>query len=499
MTTRSQNFTSIVFIDSKVDNYLSLISGITSEVKIVLLNPTTDGIKAITETLQTANYQQVHIVSHGSPGCLYLGNSQLSLDTLEQYQTNLRSWFSPPHTIHPKHYTLLIYGCNVAAGDAGTEFIAKLKQLTGAEIAATANPTGNKALGGDWKLEFTTTDDLDVNLAIDEATRLAYQGVLNTFTVTTADDEDDGDFSEGDLSLREAIALANEQEGADTITFDSSLSGGAIALTETQPDPRGLGTINRDLSITDSVTITGLGAGNLTIDGNNGGGGIFIIGGENTDVTIEGLTITNGNRQQFFFQNATLGGAIFVGSNANLTLRDSEITGSSASSAGALFNAGNVNIIGSLIANNVSGGGDFPGGAIGNTGNLNIVNSTIANNSGRGLGNRGISEIANSTIIDGIDNFGVDSSTTITSSIVSSIGGNGVINSGGNNLIGNGDDVDGLVDSDLVGTADNPIDPQLGELQDNGGATFTIALLEGSPAIDAGSNPNNLTTDQRGA
>ncbi len=41
------------------------------------------------------------------------------------------------------------------------------------------------------------------------------------------------------------------------------------------------------------------------------------------------------------------------------------------------------------------------------------------------------------------------------------------------------------------------IDPLLGPLQDNGGPTFTHALLPGSPAIDAG-NAFGLTTDQRG-
>ncbi len=51
---------------------------------------------------------------------------------------------------------LLIYGCNVAAGDTGAELIAKLKQLTGAEIAASTTRTGNIAQGGNWELEYQT-------------------------------------------------------------------------------------------------------------------------------------------------------------------------------------------------------------------------------------------------------------------------------------------------------------------------------------------------------
>jgi len=53
--------------------------------------------------------------------------------------------------------------------------------------------------------------------------------------------------------------------------------------------------------------------------------------------------------------------------------------------------------------------------------------------------------------------------------------------------IGNG------VNGNLVG-----VDPMLASLQNNGGPTPTMALLSGSPAKRAGSNPLGLTADQRG-
>jgi hypothetical protein len=53
-------------------------------------------------------------------------------------------------------------------------------------------------------------------------------------------------------------------------------------------------------------------------------------------------------------------------------------------------------------------------------------------------------------------------------------------------------------DGNLVGTAVNPIDPKLLPLDFYGGPTQTLALRPDSPAIDAGLNPDNLTTDQRG-
>ena len=55
----------------------------------------------------------------------------------------------------------------------------------------------------------------------------------DAFSVSTAVDENDGDYSPGDLSLREALALAAELPGNDVIEFDSSLVGGAITLDAT--------------------------------------------------------------------------------------------------------------------------------------------------------------------------------------------------------------------------------------------------------------------------
>jgi hypothetical protein len=69
------------------------------------------------------------------------------------------------------------------------------------------------------------------------------------------------------------------------------------------------------------------------------------------------------------------------------------------------------------------------------------------------------------------------------------------------NLIGDGSGSSGVVDGvdgNQVGNGNSPIDPKLGQLQDNGGPTWTEALLPGSPAIDAGNNGDAPDTDQRG-
>jgi hypothetical protein len=71
------------------------------------------------------------------------------------------------------------------------------------------------------------------------------------------------------------------------------------------------------------------------------------------------------------------------------------------------------------------------------------------------------------------------------------------ISSQGFNLIGKTNNSTGWIGTDRKGSMAVPLDPQLGALQDNGGPTFTIALLPGSAAIDAGAIGGPLT-DQRG-
>lgn len=77
---------------------------------------------------------------------------------------------------------------------------------------------------------------------------------MATFTVNTLVDENNG-INVGGVSLRDAIAAANTASGADVILFDSSLLG-TIILS------------NGQLTITDALTINGLGANLLSVSGN---------------------------------------------------------------------------------------------------------------------------------------------------------------------------------------------------------------------------------------
>ncbi len=106
----------------------------------------------------------------------------VDLHTLEQYAEDLRAWGA---TLAAEG-DLLLYGCNVAKGDAGVDFLDRLGELTGADIAASDNPTGSASLQGDWDLEFTR-GSIEAVLAFDASAPADYAHVL-LFTVVVLPD-----------------------------------------------------------------------------------------------------------------------------------------------------------------------------------------------------------------------------------------------------------------------------------------------------------------------
>ncbi|AFY76517.1 hypothetical protein Ple7327_1106 [Pleurocapsa sp. PCC 7327] len=164
----------VIIIDSAVKDYQSLVSGIVPGTKVFVLDSEEDGVEQITRILKKfSNVAALHIVSHGSPGCLYLSNSQLSLDTLNRYSQQLQSWPAP---------NLLLYGCNVAAGDAGEEFLEKLHRLTGAAVAASSSPIGHQSLGGNWHLD-TQIGTVNASLPIGEESLSRWKGLLQQLLI----------------------------------------------------------------------------------------------------------------------------------------------------------------------------------------------------------------------------------------------------------------------------------------------------------------------------
>src|SRR6266550_1981949 len=349
-----------------------------------------------------------------------------------------------------------------------------------------------------------------------------YAFPANIIVVTNTADSGPG-------SLRDALAAA-----IDGDTIDASGISGTILLT------------SGELQITQAVTIGGPGAGSLSIDGN---ATFRVFDNLTSGVSISGFSITNGSAP------GDNGGGVFSegGNSATLRLSDCIVSGNSADFGGGIFN-----LNGALTVNNCTISGNeaaFSGGGIVSSGSgaaatLTITNSTISDNSATANDGGGILNgaagsalasviVSNSTLSgnSATGNGGAVANAadvpdlarlTITNSTISdnsaTANGGGIYNQGnaqfqigstilnagssGENIFNGGqatslgynlssDDGAGI----LIGTGDQiNTDPILGPLQDNGGPTFTHALLPGSPAIDAG-DPSSTpppSFDQRG-
>src|SRR5678816_3450238 len=122
-----------------------------------------------------------------------------------------------------------------------------------------------------------------------------------TITVMNTNDNGAG-------SLRQALADA---VNGDTIDFNSSLNGQTIMLA------------SGELFVATNVAINGPGANMLAVDANHASRVFYI--GNHRNVTISGLTITNGSAPDPYHR----GGGIYNDYNATLTLSSCTISGNS--------------------------------------------------------------------------------------------------------------------------------------------------------------------------
>ncbi|MBW4497882.1 MAG: DUF4347 domain-containing protein, partial [Oscillatoria princeps RMCB-10] len=165
---------SVVIIDPAVKDWKFLRAGVVAGAEVIVLDPVRDGVEQIGDTLsRSQGISSLHIISHGSPATLKLGSAQLSHDTLGHYASQLQQWSAALN----HNAGILIYGCEVAAGDIGKAFVREVSRLAGVPVAASARRTGSAALGGDWELE-VTTGEIEACLAFEKPVMEAYSGVF---------------------------------------------------------------------------------------------------------------------------------------------------------------------------------------------------------------------------------------------------------------------------------------------------------------------------------
>jgi CSLREA domain-containing protein len=368
-----------------------------------------------------------------------------------------------------------------------------------------------------------------------------------TWVVTKVEDTDD-QRCDTDCSLREALSVV--QDG-DTITFRQQLNGLQIVLTSMLEVRRSIiidaSALPKKIRISGDnlyqvfhvmdgtvVTFTNLRIENGFALVNKEGSGMFI---EGADVTLNKVLFTNNVAKS----HNNRGGAISFLTTANyakLTIEQCEFINNYSDGAGAaIYGIGKLNINNSTFSGNETETGDggaifihnmlpglitnttfvenrgstWGGGITLNYGEMTIENSTFDDNFAISGGSQiyvnesAILNLYNSTLANGFRGgvFNDHGKTHIYNSIIVGKEGNefSCENFAGQEFTLKNTIIDAYSNCGLPNGSEDPLPADnllLGGLNDNGGATQTIALLDDSPAIDAGDPGTCLATDQRG-
>ncbi len=285
-----QDVDEIIFVDTNVRDYNALIENISTDARIIVLDPDQNGIEQITGIL--SGYQDldaVHIISHGTEGQIVLSSAELNIDNIDSYSQQLSQWSKSLSA----DADILVYGCDVAGNEQGRDLLSSISDLTGADVAASDDATGSDDLSADWDLEVRTGDI--------EAIPLAVEGYNDILGVPSISNLGNASYTENDSP----VVIDSDV----TFSNGTSYSGGYVEFELTNglaEDNLGLvydssiSTVNGDLSIVDGTVYLG------------NGSDAAVVG--SVDATYNGL---NGQKLRINFSNEFENGDFSEGSSGS--------------------------------------------------------------------------------------------------------------------------------------------------------------------------------------
>ena len=250
--------TALVVVDTGVTGYEDLLAGLEPGTEILLIDADENGLQKLADYVDGRDdITSIHILSHGDRGEFSLGTVTLNSDNIDQH-AELLARIGASLT---EQGDLLLYGCRVAAegaadGDegkqpSGAEFVTRIAEITGADVAASTDLTGAAAQDGDWDLEYSIGQMDGARLEL-----TGFNGLLAPPTANPdlgATDEDT------------PISVANGAPGTTTTDTDGATTtvNADLLLNDTDPD----GDILNITRVSGNTIVT---AGSTT-GGSNGG------------------------------------------------------------------------------------------------------------------------------------------------------------------------------------------------------------------------------------
>lgn len=144
----------LVVVDPSVDGWPGLLEGLQDSTAVLVLEPHSHGLLQLTDHLRglLAPLRSLHLIGHGSPGCMRLGAAELNLASLQTWAPH---WQRVGQALDGEG-ELVLYGCALAKGPRGRQFIDALTTSVGAAVTASSRPVGAQAMAGGWSFDHYT-------------------------------------------------------------------------------------------------------------------------------------------------------------------------------------------------------------------------------------------------------------------------------------------------------------------------------------------------------
>lgn len=305
-SSKTRNGKAIVLIDQNLDDWQVLADSILPGNIVEIIGAANSPLQQITSLLHLRSLNEpvidsIHIISHGKSGMVLLGGQTIDIHSLQEHAELLSQWkqYVTPNA------NLLLYGCDVGQGSQGQEFVDHLNTVTNLNTFASINKTGNSVLGGDWILEYASTNLNQFTPVFDETITFKYQYALTAPADTDWTGVTDTTFVASGVGTDFVQATDVNSSGWDISVQGTGLGGGdAVAVKGFAND----GDNGAD--------------GSVASGGSNGDA--FVIGDESTDMQdfIQHIDVKSNNGSSFNLDSVRAS-AIFKqsGPTADLSLR----------------------------------------------------------------------------------------------------------------------------------------------------------------------------------
>lgn len=245
----------LVVVDSRVTDAQTLLDGLAANVDVLRLDAGQSGVAQIAAQLQTGCYSSVDLIAHGSSGSLVLGSDVLTASSVDgALAASLNQWRAGLSD----GADVLIWGCDVGSGSGGTALLDALARQTGADIAASTDPTGAAAAGGDWVLE-AHTGMIEATAPFQADALSAFDRLLAAPTVSDSMTTTIRATNEDTLLTVTGVTVGDADGGSLTVTLHATDGAGTPTTGTTT------GTIT--LASTANLAVAGNGSGTVSLTG----------------------------------------------------------------------------------------------------------------------------------------------------------------------------------------------------------------------------------------